>query len=57
MEIKRYTLKKSLRHLLDKTTVAQKGNHEDNIKESSNDVTDCNLKKSEADFLKSFIFT
>lgn len=56
MEIKKYTLKKSLKHLLDKTTVSQKSNHEDNLKES-NDATDCNLKKSEADFLNSFIFT
>lgn len=56
MKRERYTLKKSLKHLLDKTTVSQKGNHEDNLKES-NDATDCNLKKSESDFLNSFIFT
>lgn len=57
MKIKKYSLKKSLKHLLESPASAQQCNPGDTINEGENDVSECNLKKSEADFHNSFIFT
>jgi hypothetical protein len=55
MKIKKYSLKKSLRHLLEKPENAQQSNQGDTIKKDEKDAPACDLKKSEAEFHNSFI--
>ncbi len=57
MKIKKYSLKKSLRHLLEKPENAQQGTQGVTIKKDEKDAPACDLKKSETEFHNSFILT